>query len=68
MEYIICCACSLLCFVCGLLAARGLVRDAHRTPPPDTDWLEHDDALSRDIAAMLAYTGPKKEEDAHEDS
>ena len=67
MEYIICCLCSLLCFACGVWAARALPKLPRRRQPEE-DWCEEDDALSRDIAAMLAYTGPKKEEDADEDT
>ena len=64
MEYLICCVCSLICFVCGIWAARGLIAEHHK--PTQPQWTEADDALSRDIAAMLAYT-PVREEDAHED-
>ena len=67
MEYIICCLCSLLCFACGVWAARGLPQLPRRKQPQE-DWSEADDALSRDIAALLAYTGPKQEEDADEDT
>lgn len=66
MEYIICCLCSLLCFACGVWAARGMPHLPRKKQ--EESWSEADDALSRDIAALLAYTGPKKEEDAHEDS
>ncbi len=67
MEYLICCACSLACFACGVWAARGL-HVLHRRKKPEQAWSEADDALSRDIAALMAYTGPNREEDAHEDS
>lgn len=65
MEYLICCACCLLCFVCGIWAARGILLDRHK--PQEPAWTPADDALSRDIAAMLAYS-PNNEEDTHEDS
>lgn len=69
MEYVICCLCSLLCFVCGAWAARGIPhlpkkKDKPESVRPATDA---DDALSRDIAALLAYTGPRKE-DEHDDN
>lgn len=64
MEYIICCLCSLGCFACGVWAARGgslpHIRRKQETPPTPAD-----DALSRDIAALLAYTG---QEEPHADS
>ena len=65
MEYLICCVCSLICFVCGIWAARGIVTE--RQKPSEQVWTQTDDVLSRDIAAMLAYT-PGREEDVHEDS
>ena len=69
MEYIICCACSLLCFVCGVWAARGTLICFPRKKKQQADvWSQEDDTLSRDIAQLLAYTGPKKEEDANEDA
>ena len=64
MEYIIPCLCSLLCFVCGVWTAHGL---PERRPDKKEIWTQEDDTLSRDIAALLAYTGPKKE-DAHDDT
>lgn len=67
MEYIICCLCSLLCFVCGVWAAGGLP-EIRQNKQSDDSWCETDDTLSRDIAALLAYTGPKKEETSDEDS
>lgn len=67
MEYMICCVCSLLCFACGVWAARG-VHLPQRRKKQEEAWSEADDKLSRDIAALLAYTGPKKEEDVNEDS
>ena len=63
MEYVLCCLCSVLCFWCGVLAANGL-RMPHRRRKTDTDkadGMSGDDALSRDIAAMLAYTIPGRE-------
>ncbi|MCD8356681.1 MAG: hypothetical protein LUE11_08945 [Clostridia bacterium] len=68
MEYVICCLCSLLCFACGVWAARGgphLPR--RRKKQNDAGLPDAEDALSRDIAALLAYTGPGKEEN-HADS
>lgn len=66
MEYIICSLCSLLCFICGAWVARGAPIPCRREKKPDPAWSEADDTLSRDIAAMLAYTGPDKEDDTHE--
>lgn len=66
MEYIICCLCSLMCFVCGVWAAHGVPQTKHRQR--EQDGTQADDALSRDIAALLAYTGPKTEEDMDADS
>lgn len=64
MEYVICCLCSLLCFACGVWAARGTPKLPHRRKKQEpTNLPDADDALSRDIAALLAYTGPGKEED-----
>lgn len=69
MEYIICCLCSLLCFVCGVWAARGTLFCLPRRKKQQPDaWAEAEDVLSRDIAELLAYTGPKKEEYADEDA
>ena len=55
MEYVICCLCSLLCFACGVWAARGTPhfprRKNKQEPLRPTDA---EDALSRDIAALLA--------------
>lgn len=70
MEYLICCLCCLLCFVCGVWAARGtptLPRHKKRRKQEE-HWTQAEDALSRDIAAMLAYTGPGNEEETHEDT
>lgn len=67
MEYLICCLCSLLCFACGVWAARGIRLPHRRNKSDDTAWSEADDALSRDIAALMAYTGPEKEVDAREE-
>ncbi|HIV68583.1 MAG TPA: hypothetical protein IAA32_06925 [Candidatus Butyricicoccus stercorigallinarum] len=67
MECIICCLCSLLCAVCCVWAVRGARRLSGRNTPEEV-WSEADDALSRDIAAMLAYTGPKKEEERDGDA
>lgn len=62
MEYILCCLCSVLCFVCGVWAANGLrMPQRHRKRTEVTDGIGGDDALSRDIAAMLAYTIPGRE-------
>lgn len=64
MEYVICCLCSLLCFACGVWAARGTPKLPRRRKKQEpTNLPDADDALSRDIAALLAYTGPGKEED-----
>lgn len=64
MEYIICCLCSLLCFICGAWAARGIPQLPHRKKKQESlHPADADDALSRDIAALLTYTGPGKEEE-----
>lgn len=63
MEVIIPCLCSLLCFICGVWAAHGLPK---RRADKQEVWTQEDDALSRDIAAMLAYTGPNKEDTDHD--
>ena len=39
-----------------------------RRRQPEEDWCEEDDALSRDIAALLAYTGPAEKEKTDADS
>ena len=67
MEYVICCLCSLLCFACGVWAARGAPKLPCRKKQETAHLPDADDALSRDIAALLAYTGPGKEEE-HADS
>ena len=70
MEYIVCCLCSLLCFVCGVWAARGakLPRRKRKKPEDAAARTAVDDALSRDIAALLAYTGPAEKERTDADS
>ncbi len=70
MEYIVCCLCSLLCFVCGAWAARGakLPRWKRKKPEDAAARTAVDDALSRDIAALLAYTGPAEKERTDADS
>ncbi len=66
MDYLICCLCCLLCFACGVWAARGIPMP-HRKQQQES-WTQAEDTLSRDIAALLAYTGPGKEEDPHADT
>ena len=56
MEYIICCLCSLLCFACGVWAARGLPKLPRRRQPEE-DWCEEDDALSRDARLYRSEKG-----------
>ena len=69
MEYLICCLCCLLCFACGVWAARGAPHLPHRGKrEPQEAWTQADDALSRDIAALLAYTGPRKEDESNADA
>lgn len=64
MEYVICCLCSLLCFACGVWAARGIPHLPRRKNKQELlRPTDAEDALSRDIAALLAYTGPGKEEE-----
>lgn len=68
MEYVICCVCSLLCFACGVWAARGGPHLQNRRKKQENiSQSDAEDVLSKDIAALLAYTGPGKEED-HADS
>jgi hypothetical protein len=66
MIYVICCACSALCFVCGIWAARGLMHDKSEHAKLEA-WTPEADTLTRDIEALLAYT-PKKEDSDHADS
>lgn len=70
MEYIICCLCSLLCFVCGVRAARGIKLPHRKRKKPEGEIMQTpaEDALSRDIAALLAYTGPAEKETNDADS
>ncbi len=70
MEYIICCLCSLLCFVCGVWAARGIKLPHRKRKKPEGEIMQTpaEDALSRDIAALLAYTGPAEKETNDADS
>lgn len=70
MEYIICCLCSLLCFVCGVWAARGIQLPQRKRKKPEGEIMQTpaEDALSRDIAALLAYTGPAEKETNDADS
>lgn len=70
MEYLICSLCCLLCFACGVWAGRGAptLPQRKKRRPQEEHWTQADDALSRDIAAMLAYTGPVKEEETHADT
>ncbi len=67
MEYVIWCVCSMLCFVCGAWAARGMVVPRRRKRMEDAEDTCASDALSRDIAAMLAYSIPGKEEQYDEE-
>ncbi len=63
MEYVWCCLCSMLCFVCGGWAARGMSIPPRKKKQAERQEMEYGtDALSRDIAALLAYTIPRKEE------
>lgn len=70
MEYIICCLCSLLCFVCGVWAARGIKLPHRKRKKPENENVQTaaEDALSRDIAALLAYTGLAEKETNDADS
>lgn len=70
MEYVICCLCSLLCFVCGVWAARGgkLPHKKRNKQESEMTQTAVDDALSRDIAALLSYTGPAEKEKHDADS
>lgn len=70
MEYIICCLCSLLCFVCGVWAARGIKLPHRKRKKSENEIVQTaaEDALSRDIAALLAYTGPAEKETNDADS
>lgn len=68
MEYLICSLCCLLCFACGVWAGRGsapTLPRRNKRRQQEEHWTQADDALSRDIAAMLAYTGPGKEDETH---
>ncbi len=69
MEIIICCLSCILCFVCGVWAAKGGALPPVRRQRRQEMYSrpEADDALSRDIAAMLAYTIPGKEVREHEE-
>jgi len=55
MEYIICCLCSLLCFVCGVWAARGIKWPRRKRKKPEGEIMQTpaEDALSRDIAVEM---------------
>ena len=70
MEYIICYLCSLLCFVCGVWAARGIKLPHRKRKKLENEIVQTaaEDALSRDIAALLAYTGPAEKETNDADS
>lgn len=62
MELILCCLGCVVCFWSGVWAAKGL-HLPHR-PEKRSDRIletEGEDVLSRDIAAMLAYTIPGRE-------
>ena len=61
MDYVVCCLCSLLCFMCGGWAARGMKIPRRKKKPELRETEYGTDALSRDIAALLAYTIPGKE-------
>lgn len=64
MDDVLYCLCNLLCFVCGVWAARGLPHlPKKKEKSASFPATNADDALSRDIAALLAYTGPGKEEE-----
>jgi hypothetical protein len=61
MEIIMCCLGCIACFWCGVWAAGGVrLPRRHKTECRVTPKTE-EDALSRDIAAMLAYTIPRRE-------
>lgn len=67
MEYILCCLGSVLCFICGVWAARGYILPC-RTKRRDSEITGgEEDALSRDIAELMAYTIPRKERTDEED-
>lgn len=70
MEYIVCCLCSLLCFVCGVWAdaAQNCRVGNEKSRNDAAARTAVDDALSRDIAALLAYTGPAEKERTDADS
>lgn len=63
MDYVVCSLCSLLCFVCGGWAVQGMKIPRKRKKAEMREMEYGTDALSRDIAALLAYTIPGKEED-----
>ena len=69
MEYVFCCLCCMACFVCGVWAAKGWPVQRRNKPAPSAETESNSgmDALSRDIAAMLAYTVPGKEEPQDEE-
>ncbi|MGN1014447.1 MAG: hypothetical protein ACI4PM_03705 [Butyricicoccus sp.] len=69
MEYVFCCLCCMACFLCGVWAAnrRPVRRRERQAPPEETQTNSGMDVLSRDIAAMLAYTVPGKEEPQDEE-
>ncbi|MDO5547734.1 MAG: hypothetical protein Q4F79_04525 [Eubacteriales bacterium] len=62
MEPILCCLSCVVCFWSGVWAAGGM-RLPHRHSRRSEQITETDgeDALSRDIAALMAYTIPGRE-------
>ena len=64
MESILCCLICVVCFWCGVCASNGLRLPRRRSKPTEQlRAVSREDALSRDIAAMLAYTIPGREKD-----
>lgn len=58
MDIIICCLCSLACFLAGAAVARG---PAENTSAPEPSAMP-DDPLQKDIETMLRYGGGWEED------